>query len=195
YLGVVVSGGPSSAYADLPWIPRLEALICEAVETEKPFLGVCLGHQIAAQALGGKVEKNPRGWEIGDPEVELTEEGKADPFFSGLPPRFRVIQSHQDTVSDLPPGAKLLASSPLCENQSFAIGENFRCVQFHPEMNAEILRFLLTPRRAMLLEKAGIDVEEILPKIRETAESRSLFRTFAQTFLGLDTIPAESLQK
>jgi GMP synthase-like glutamine amidotransferase len=76
------------------------------------------------------------------------------------------------------------------------MGENFRCVQFHPEMNPEILRFLLTPRRQMLLERTGVDIEELLPTIQETPESRSLFSNFARYFLGWKPVhpdPATSL--
>jgi len=184
YSGMILTGSPSSAYDSDEWIGRLSNLIREAVDRKVPTLGVCFGHQLVAQALGGKVELNPLGWEIGDPEVQLTEAGRNDPIFEGIPDSFRTIQSHRDNVTAPPPGATLLASSPLCSIQSFAIGDFLRTVQFHPEMGPEHLRYILTPRRERILQSSGIDIEEILPEVRDTPDSRKIFRNFEKHFLN-----------
>ena len=79
--------------------------------TESPMLGICFGHQLLAMALGGKVIRNPLGWEVGTCKVRLTHAGKHDRLFSGLPDEFSVMQSHQDMVVDFPNNAECLASS------------------------------------------------------------------------------------
>ena len=183
YAGLILTGSPSSAYDAEEWIARLSEVILRAVDRKLPILGICFGHQLIAQVLDGEVGPNPLGWEIGDPEVELTEKGKKDPLFEGIPETFRVIQSHRDNVLRMPEGAVLLASSPLCSIQSFAIGDFLRTVQFHPEMGPEHLQFILPPRREKILASSGIDVNEVLPSIRSTPESRQIFRNFEKHFL------------
>lgn len=181
--GLVLTGSPASSYHDLPWIRRLEDIVREAARAELPLLGVCFGHQVVAQALGGRVEKNDRGWEIGDPEMSLTTQGAIDPIFEDIPTTFRAIQSHQDIVTELPDGAVHLAKSPLCEYQAFAIGDHIRCVQFHPEMGPEHLEFILTPRRERILKASGIDIQDVLPSVQQTPEARMVFRNFQRHFL------------
>ncbi|MCA9410691.1 MAG: type 1 glutamine amidotransferase [Candidatus Omnitrophica bacterium] len=183
YSGLILTGSPSSAYDKDDWIARLSGVILEAVDRKLPTLGVCFGHQLIAQALGGRVEPNPKGWEIGDPEVVLTEEGRADPIFDGIPNSFRVIQSHRDIVTEMPEESVLLASNGLCSIQAYAIGDYLRTVQFHPEMNPEHLRYILGPRREKILESSGIDIHEVLPKVCSTPDSRRIFRNFEKHFV------------
>lgn len=183
YAGLILTGSPSSAYDSEEWIERLKKVILEAVDRKLPTLGVCFGHQLVAQALGGAVELNPLGWEIGDPQVQLTAAGKSDPIFEGIPESFRVIQSHRDQVSRMPEGAVLLATSPLSTIQAYAIGNFLRTVQFHPEMDPKHLKYILTPRRERILESSGIDIDEVLPKVCSTPDSRRIFRNFERNFL------------
>ncbi len=178
---VYLSGSSASVYDDHPWIGRLGDAVKRWRDQDIPMLGVCFGHQIIAEALGGRVEKNPRGWEVGVEEVELTEAGLADPLFEGLPRRFPVMQSHQDIVVEIPEGAVGLAGNPHSAYQSFSLGERIRTVQFHPEYTPEHIRFLLTPRREML-SLAGVDFQAMLDGIRETPHSRTLLRRFLTHF-------------
>lgn len=179
---VYLSGSSASVYDDAPWITRLSEQVKRWRDAGIPILGVCFGHQIIAHALGGAVEKNPGGWEVGVHEVELTAEGAADPLFEGLPSRFPVMQSHQDVVVELPEGATRLAGNPLSRHQAFSLGDRIRTVQFHPEYTPEHIRFLLTPRREKLAA-AGVDVEAMFEGIRETDHSRSLLRRFLERFV------------
>lgn len=183
FSGLVLTGSPASAYDKLPWITRLEDIVRDAAEMGLPLLGVCFGHQVVAQALGGRVEKNERGWEIGDPEMTLTAEGAVDPIFEDTPMTFRAIQSHKDIVTALPDGAVHLAKSPLCEFQAFGVGDAIRCVQFHPEMGPEHLKYILTPRRELILRDSGIDIDDVLPSVKPTPESRTVFRNFHDQFV------------
>ena len=110
---VLAMGGPMGAGddADHPWLAAERQLVREAVEAGRPFLGVCLGVQLLAAALGARVYAAERP-EVGLLDVELTAEGRADPLFAGLDDRFVSLQWHGDTF-DLPADAVRLASSPL----------------------------------------------------------------------------------
>ncbi len=181
--GVVISGSPASAYDPDPWIARLADAVRKWAERKIPTLGICFGHQLIAQSLGGKVEKNPLGWEVGTLEIELTAAGQTDPLFEGLPQKFKVMQSHRDIVTQLPPGAIALASSAMGDYHSMALGEYIRSVQFHPEYEPEMMRFIVQPRRARL-EAAGVDVNRVIEGIAETPESGTLIRRFEERFVA-----------
>jgi GMP synthase-like glutamine amidotransferase len=131
---VLAMGGPMGVgdEAEHPWLAAEKRWVGEAVEAGRPFLGVCLGVQLLAAALGGRVYPAERP-EVGLLDVELTPEGREDPLFAGLDERLTSLQWHGDTF-DLPPGAVRLATSPLAANQSFRAGERAYGVQFHLEV-------------------------------------------------------------
>ncbi len=135
---VLVMGGPMSAGddADHPWLAAERALIRDAVEAGRPFLGVCLGVQLLASALGARVYATERP-EVGLLDVELTAEGRTDPLFAGLGERLVSLQWHGDTF-DLPAGAVRLARSTDVPNQAFRAGERAYGVQFHLEVTGEM---------------------------------------------------------
>jgi GMP synthase (glutamine-hydrolysing) len=123
---------------ELPWLSEEKALIADAVSEGVPFWGVCLGVQLLAASLGARVYPGPAP-EVGVLPVELTEEGLADPVFSGLPPALPTLQWHGDTF-DLPDGAVRLAGSPAYPNQAFRVGDSAYGVQFHIEVSSELAR-------------------------------------------------------
>lgn len=125
-------GGPMSANDNLPFLQRELSLIAEAVRSEIPLLGVCLGAQLIAKALGEKVYRNPAK-EIGWAPVTFTEAGRRDPLFAGLSASEMVFHWHEDTF-DLPRNAELLASSAACRNQAFRAGNRIYGLQFHLEV-------------------------------------------------------------
>jgi GMP synthase (glutamine-hydrolysing) len=137
---VLAMGGPMGAGDDAshPWLTAEKRLVREAVEDGRPFLGVCLGVQLLAAALGASVYPADRP-EVGLLEVELTDEGREDPLFAGLGERFESLQWHGDTF-DLPSGAIRLATSPLAPNQAFRAAERAYGVQFHLEVTGEMAR-------------------------------------------------------
>jgi GMP synthase (glutamine-hydrolysing) len=108
-------------------------LLAGAAERDVPILGVCLGAQLLAHALGARIYPNPAGREVGVSEVLLTDDGRSDPLLAGLPDPLPVMQWHGDAF-ELPAGASLLATSPVCENQAFRVGRRAYGVLFHPEV-------------------------------------------------------------
>jgi len=138
--GVIAMGGPMGAgdEAEHPWLGAEKRLVREAVEAGRPFLGVCLGVQLLAAALGARVYTAPEP-EVGLLEVELTAAGGEDPLFAGLGERLVSLQWHGDTF-DLPDGAVHLARSEQVPNQAFRFGESAYGVQFHLEVTGEMAR-------------------------------------------------------
>lgn len=139
YDGLVVLGGPMGAYEGDKY-PHLEVekeAIRRAIKDEKPVLGICLGAQLIASALGAKVGPSPVK-EIGWYEVSLTDEGKSDPLLKDLQPTEWIFQWHGDAL-ELPPGAVWLASSESCAAQAFRVGEKVYGFQFHLEVDEAMI--------------------------------------------------------
>jgi len=132
--GWLITGSKHGAYEDHAWIPPLEQLIRDIRDSGKPLIGVCFGHQIIAQALGGKVEKFDKGWVIGRQTYDFGDEVLA------------LNAWHQDQVIELPEGAQVIASNDFCANAALIIGESILTIQPHPEFNAAMIDALITHR-------------------------------------------------
>lgn len=134
---LVIMGGSLSVYEEgkYPWIAAEKQFIKQAIDTRKTVLGICLGAQIIAAALGAKVYKHSCR-EIGWFPVRLTGEGKKSPVFSGLPESFDALHWHGDTFA-IPQGAIHLATSEACPNQAFSYGKMTLALQFHIEYSTE----------------------------------------------------------
>ncbi len=134
---IIAMGGPMSVNdeADHPWLVSEKRLIREAVAAGVPYWGACLGVQLLASSLGARVYAGAAP-EVGILDVELTEAGRADPVFAGLPAVFGTLQWHGDTF-DLPEGAELLASSPAYRGQALRVDRAYG-IQFHLEVSQEM---------------------------------------------------------
>jgi GMP synthase (glutamine-hydrolysing) len=135
--GLIFMGGPMSVNDDLAYLRQERELIREAVERGQPVLGVCLGAQLIAAALGAAVYPNHTK-EIGWYDIQFTDAGAGDPLFRGLGKRETVLQWHGETF-DLPEGAVLLATSEACVNQAFRLGDRVYGLQFHLEATPEMI--------------------------------------------------------
>jgi GMP synthase (glutamine-hydrolysing) len=135
--GLVVMGGPMSVHDDLPWLADERALLREAVAAGLPVLGVCLGAQQLAAALGASVTRGPAP-EYGVGEVHLTNEAIGDPVFGPAPTPLPCVHWHGDTFA-LPEGAVRLARNDAYENQAFRVGARAYGLQFHVEVTAGLV--------------------------------------------------------
>lgn len=161
--GVVAMGGPMGVRdaASLPFLAAEKALLRAAVERELPVLGVCLGAQLLAAALGARVEKGDAP-EVGVGEIRLTPEGQGDPVLGGAGPVFPVVHWHEDTF-EIPAGAVRLAESPLCRNQAFRAGRRAYGFQFHVEVDRALAAAWSErlPRGVLIDEGRRLEVERI----------------------------------
>jgi GMP synthase (glutamine-hydrolysing) len=168
YQGLVVLGGPMNCDQSErhPHLLTEIELIRRAISHGKPVLGICLGAQLIARALGARVSKNPVK-EIGWYDLSPTREGERDPLFAQLGPVEKIFQWHGDTF-EIPDGAVHLATSPDCNHQAFRYAENVYALQFHLEVDAPLInRWLHTPDHVRELEEMG-DAERAERILRET---------------------------
>ena len=156
YDGLVVLGGPMNVDEtdEYPYlVPETEA-IREFIDMDLPALGICLGSQLIAKALGARVCKNPEK-EIGWYDVSATDEGKKDRLVGAFGAVEKVFQWHGDTF-EIPPGAAQLATSAACANQAFRYGDKVYGFQFHLEVDAPMIeRWLVTPVNKKEIEELG----------------------------------------
>jgi GMP synthase (glutamine-hydrolysing) len=133
--GWLITGSRFGAYEDHDWIPPLEAFLRDVFAAKVPIFGVCFGHQILAQALGGKVEKFSGGWSVGPTTYE-----------SALFGTQKIVAWHQDQVTKLPEMATVVGSSDFCENAILVYGDQALTIQPHPEFTADFMSELLEAR-------------------------------------------------
>ncbi len=157
YDALWVLGGPMDVWQEdeHPWLKDEKVFIREAVEQRgMSYLGLCLGHQLLAEALGGSV--GPAGTpEIGVMDVQMTEMGATGIFMDDLPYRFACLQWHSAEVTKLPQGAEVLVTSPDCAVQAMAWGPRAYSVQFHVEIEPDtVANWAKIPAYSEALEKA-----------------------------------------
>jgi GMP synthase (glutamine-hydrolysing) len=180
--GVVVTGSYASVTERAPWMLALGEELLEAAE-RIPVLGVCFGHQLLAAALGGEVERNPRGPEVGTCEVRLTAAGQEDPLLAGLPDPLPVQQFHEDHAVAVPPGAVLLATGDHSPVQAFARGPRLRAVQFHPEFDVVRVQAMADEEREWVERGRAVRHAEVVAGLRETPEAAALLRRWVERFV------------
>lgn len=189
YSALVVLGGEMGAYDDerARWLPQLRQLLAEAVRTELPTLGVCLGAQLLAAATGGRARPAETP-EYGSQLVAKRQAAANDPLLREVPITPDVLQWHVDEISELPPGAVLLASSPVCEVQAFRIGRLAWGLQFHIETTPDIVA-QWAQQDAELLQ--DYDVAAILERsTRAHPDIVEVWQPVVTAFVGLAADPA-----
>ena len=176
---LVVMGGPMSVNDEeqYPWLKDEKFFIQQCVKAGKTVIGICLGAQLIASALGASVYPNNEK-EIGWFPVMLTAKGKTSPIFSGLPVNLTALHWHGDTF-DLPKDAVLLAETAICKNQAFAVGDKVVGLQFHFEATENTL--------PLMIENCG-DELVAAPYVQTAAQLRQGFTNISANNQWLETI-------
>jgi GMP synthase-like glutamine amidotransferase len=188
---MLVMGGPQDVWQEdeYPWFRPEKAVIRKYVgEMDRPYLGICLGHQLLADALGGRVgpSKNP---EVGVLTVASTEAGRRDPLLSALPSPIKALQWHGAEVTAVPPQSEVLAESGVCPIQAFRYGPHAWGFQYHVEITGrtvddwadipEYARSLETALGKGAVERLRSEVAEQLPQFNQNA--RTLYDSFKRS--------------
>lgn len=140
----LITGSRASAYDRLDWIDRLKAFVRELYQRDKPLVGICFGHQLIAEALGGKVERAAVGWGVG---VHTCRWYRRPDWREASGDGFRLLVSHQDQVVRPAPASVVLAGSDFCPNALITIGDSVLTFQGHPEFDKGYAEALMTLRR------------------------------------------------
>ena len=172
--GWLITGSKFGVYEDHAWIPPLEQLIRDIHDSGRPLVGICFGHQIIAQALGGKVVKFSGGWAIGRQEYDF--EGET----------LSLNAWHQDQVVEKPEGARVVALNDFCANAALAYGDQIFTVQPHPEFGAEAIEGLIRFRSEAIKEKELL--EQAVENLSKPTANEILADKIAATFAKARTI-------
>ncbi|MEP1230413.1 MAG: type 1 glutamine amidotransferase [Litorimonas sp.] len=177
--GWFITGSRFGVYEGHDWIAPLEAFVRSAHAENRKMVGICFGHQIMAQALGGRVVKYDKGFSVGAVDYTLT--GSLAPADEGASATTRLNAYHQDQVETPPDAAELILTSDFCHYAGFAYGDWGLSVQPHPEFEGEYLKELVAERRGTLLSNEISD--EALLSLETPAQKH--FQGLIRTFFGL----------
>ena len=145
----VCTGSKYSVYDDIDWIHRLKALVQEIHRAQKPFVGVCFGHQMIGEALGGKVRKAEVGWCVGVHSFTLLQR---EAWMTPTENEFKLLMLCQDQVQELPPDSRVLAQSPDCPVGMFTVGQAMLGIQAHPEFPKAYVSAIIQDREQRIGE-------------------------------------------
>lgn len=159
----LITGSKSGVYEDKPWISELQRFVQLLHARQKRLLGICFGHQLIAQALGGQVQKSDKGWGMG---VHSHRFARQPQWHDGGAAAVRLLVSHQDQVLQPPAGAEVLAGSEFCTVAVMQLGEHILTFQGHPEFVPDYSRAIMTFRREIIGEQV---YSEALASVQEQA--------------------------
>ncbi len=177
--GALITGSAAMVTDRAPWSEETAGWIRNAMDVDLPLLGVCYGHQLMAHALGGRVDYLSGGREIGTLPIDLLPEAEHDSLAALLPTQFRAHTTHEQSVMDVPNGAKVLARSARDPNHLIRYGKNAISVQFHPEFNADVMRAYIQ-RKHHDMRREGFDPHHTYRQVAATPIARRLLKMFSR---------------
>jgi len=186
--GAVITGSAAMVTERAAWREQTAGWIRDALDAETPLFGVCYGHQLMADALGGAVGWLPAGREIGTESITRLASGEM-PGFRGLPASFPAQTTHRQSVLVPPRGAEVLARSQRDPHQLLRYAPNTLSSQFHPEFTPDFMRAYIEVR-ADALRDEGLDPDALAADVRETEAARMLLERFAQDALNRQRVAA-----
>ena len=163
----LITGSKVSAYDDIPWINELKIFVRALHQHQKKLIGICFGHQLIAEALGGKVQRSKGGWHVGVHRATLK---KNTVLFGSTNQEFNLIYNHQDQVLEIPQESNLLASCKNCPVAMLAIKDHILSFQGHVEFNVAYAIDLLKMRRSILGEDTYLKACNSLKEKTENAK-------------------------
>lgn len=175
--GAVITGSASMVTERLPWSERTAGWIRDAMDIDLPLLGVCYGHQLMSHALGGRVDYLPGGREMGTVRLDAHEDASSDALGASLPSTFRAHATHEQSVLELPRGARSLARSDRDPHHLVRYGTHAISTQFHPEFSADVMRAYIHRKRDALREE-GQCADSLLAHVAPTPAATMLLRGF-----------------
>ena len=177
--GFIYSGSKYGVYDDIVWIHPLEEFIRNTALLNKPQFGICFGHQIIAQALGGKAVKSDRGWGCGMYEYEMRLDGESKKTLS-------VLTLHQDQVIEIPVDAKIVGGTEFCPMGAVRYAQAALTVQFHPEFSNEYMHDLLDLRGGVVIP---IEIADAAKNTLNKKQSSAVVAAWAADFFHHELAP------
>ncbi|NYT66148.1 glutamine amidotransferase [Alcaligenaceae bacterium] len=173
----VISGSWAMVTDKADWSERCAAWVKDAITANTPLLGVCYGHQLMAYALGGVVDYNPKGKELGTQDITLLPTAQDDPLFANLPAHFPAHLTHEQSVLVPPKGTTVLASTHHDAHQILRYSPTAVSVQFHPEFTPAIMASSIERNRTRL-QAQGLNTDSLIGDVRATPDATNILRRF-----------------
>ena len=178
--GWLITGSRHGVYENLDWMLELQDFIRELERGSVPLVGICFGHQMIAQALGGQVVKSDKGWGVGLHHYKID---AARAWMKGKPDQVSIYAFHQDQVVELPPGAKVFSSSDFCPYAGVSYGDSIITIQAHPEFEEAYERTLLELYNGNIVpHPVASEALDYLQNSRRKADTQMLANWIGQFF-------------
>ena len=171
------TGSRYSVYEDRDWIERLKAFVRELERERKPFVGICFGHQVLAEALGGKVEPAQGGWGVGVHDMTIVQ---PEPWMEPPAPHAKLQYMHNDQIQRLPPQSTVLATAAHCDVAMFRVGETMLGIEGHPEFPANYVEALVKDRKMRIGDEVA---KAALEHVNEPTQA-SVVAQWISRFIG-----------
>jgi GMP synthase-like glutamine amidotransferase len=173
----IITGSKYSVYDEIDWIIRLKSFVREISNADKYCIGICFGHQMLGEAMGGVVKKSEKGWCVGAHKFEITESEKwMVPYYSSL----NLLMSCQDQIITLPKKSKIIAQSPMCSVGIIKIGKKMLGIQGHPEFSANYVKSLIKNR----INQIGDETAKIAINSLETPIQSTIVAKWIDNFIN-----------